>query len=133
MLKTVWESVIRVVCHWSTLLGAVATFLGILQQTAVLPATVPAWVWWGIAIALIFVTAVQLDMELLAVQRKRPPESNMSLEDVVFRITDCPPTSHNDGKNGSVISGAFDKIRELALQGHLAVFGRHNVIASDMS
>jgi hypothetical protein len=132
MLKAAWESVIRVVCHRTTALGAAATFLGILQQTAVIPATIPAWVWWGVAIALIFATAVRLDMELLAEQRRRPPEPNMSLEDVMVRITRRSSTSQKDGKAGADILAAFDKIRELALQGRLAVFGRYNVVASDM-
>lgn len=105
---------------------------GILQQTAVIPATAPAWVWWGIAIALIFATAVRLDMELLAEQQKRPPESNMPLEDVMVRITRRSSTSQKNGKAGADILAAFGEIRELALQGHLVVFGRYNVVASDM-
>src|SRR6266446_6826816 len=132
MLKTACKSIGRVISHWTTLLGGVATFIGILQQTGVIPAILPAWVWWGIAIALILMTALRLDMDLLAERQKRAPESNMSLEDVVVRITDIPSTSQNDGKFGARISDAFDTLRELALQGHLAVFGRHNVVASDM-
>jgi hypothetical protein len=128
MLKSGW----RVVCQWTTALGVAATVIGILQQAGVIPAIVPAWVWWGIAIVLIFVTAVRLDMALAEQQKERAPESNMSLEDVVVRITDIPSTSHNDGQFGARISAAFDKIRELALQGHLTVFGRYNAVASDM-
>jgi hypothetical protein len=111
----------------------VSTIMGTLQQFGVVAGSVPSWVWWGIAIALLFVTAIRIDMKLLDAQRRKSPESNMPLQEVVHRITGYSSPSEDGGNAGQIISNAFCTIREFALQGHLAVFARRDVNMSDLN
>jgi hypothetical protein len=82
-LTAFWTCSIRFLRSWSGLSSAVAAALGALKSMG-FEVPLPAWVWWSGAIAILFVSAIFLEMSLQNERDKnKKTEPNFKLEELV--------------------------------------------------
>jgi hypothetical protein len=127
MLNRIWRCVFLVGTQITTLAGGASTIIGAAQQYwgVQMP---PPWVWWLIAIVLIFVTAVRVQWRLLEEQDKnRNPEPDMRLEDAVKRIRGKDDIFGAEYSESTEVLKALNLIRERGANGSLAIFGSKEV------
>jgi hypothetical protein len=122
-LTAFWTCSIRFLRSWSGLSSAVAAALGALKSMG-FEVPLPAWVWWSGAIAVLFVSAIFLEMSLQNERDKnKKTEPNFKLEELVRRIrgTDKLP-GVNDPESIEILR-VLELIRQKALLGIVDVFG----------
>ncbi len=133
MTSHAFTSIRRAALGWrsgfSLASGAVAGLFGLLGW----PAVVPSVVWWGVALALMFVTAWRGYYEAERERdHKRKPLPDMPLVDVVAQIIGTPADKLFDEGNPQKVSDALCDIREKALLDAISTWGRRDCNSMDL-
>jgi hypothetical protein len=127
MWGAIFRCIRRVLADGFSALGVISTGLGVLSGLLEKTLILPAWAWIVLGAILIFVTACRLEWELEKERDNRKPESDTTLEDVVRRMRGVLEPFDREMGDPAEILRHLDEIREKALQGHLATFGREGV------
>jgi hypothetical protein len=137
-LFVLWRSTVEVVNQKTTLIAATAAAFAAMQQIS--GRTIfPTWIWWAVALILLFVSSVLLQWQLmtereqLIVEREqhKTPEPTLDLSSAIAKIlgTEDPATLGSS----TALSQVVTEIREKASLGQLSVWGRKNAKASRLS
>ena len=130
-LFVLWRSTVEVVNQKTTLIAATATAFAVMQQIS--GRTIfPTWIWWVAALALLFVSSVLLQRQLITARgQHKTPEPTLDLSSAITTILgiDDPSTSGSS----TALSQVVTEIREKASLGQLSVWGRKNAKASRLS
>lgn len=124
MFRAVFSCIWRVLSSASGGLGFLISAIGTLLQSADKAIVFPGWAFLAVGALLLFITAIQIEWELLQEKEKRrKPAPTMSLEAVVKRIRGKEDIFGPENSESAEVLRALTLIRERAANGSLTIFG----------
>lgn len=125
MWRAIFKCAVDAAVNWSTVIGLIAAAAAALSGLDGKILSVPSWVFWTAALALLFVTACRAYWALENERNyKRKPEPTIRLKDVMSRIRGKSDHFGPDYKESQAVSDALLVLQEKAALGLISVFGR---------
>jgi hypothetical protein len=133
MFKAIFSCVRRVFSDASTWGGVVSGGIGSLSDYVGHAIVAPSWIWWGMAVCLLFLAACRAHWDLERERdKKHVPLPDIPLEEVVARVVGVRPSELFSDDNPQKTSDALGEIREKAGLGAVLCWGRRNAVHSNL-
>ena len=128
MFRAIVACIRRVISSTSGAFGTGTSVMGAISEWTGQPVAVSGWVWLTLGAVLLFVTACRIEWELMQEKdKKRKPQANMNLEDVVKRIRGTDDIFGPNSSESAEVFKALKSLVEHGATGSLTIFGCKDV------